>query len=149
MSILLMGYIKIIHASGFGGFYFLEQCYGGAAFALVLDLGKRTWSQWRGEKKAEPPQRMPSQEHDVTEPLLEMTNLQDTDHDEQYHRSSSHRKRHMNTFSSQLWALELLFCIIPVWVLVLPLVLIVCAGLGQTLSDGSAAIVGKFSNMDL
>ncbi|PVG03143.1 hypothetical protein CPB86DRAFT_428878 [Serendipita vermifera] len=141
MSILLIGYIRIIQASGFGGFYFLEQWYGGAAFAVVLDLGKRVWDQWRNDgNKTGSTRPITSREGDVTEPLLEMDTLQDSTQDERHHRNAIHQ-RHIHVSNPQLWALEFLFCIIPVWVLVLPLVLIVCAGLGQTLGDGSAAVV--------
>jgi hypothetical protein len=136
MSLLLLGFLLMVEKLGFAGFYFIEWLYGGAALALIVDKGARVWNT--AALKAANTAR---DEAEVVQPLLEPS-LQSQD--------LINPKRHQNlelykASENIVWLPCYFASVFPTLILVSPLALVVCAGLGQTLSDGSSPVIGMYT----
>jgi hypothetical protein len=141
MLVVQLGYMQVLSKSKFGGFYFIEWLYGGAALGLVLDTAAEFWSSRIKSKTVHASRHFRSNEgEDVTAPLLQMSNMGSQDDVPNPHRSDSQRAPNKIAI---LWIVELLLTVVPPLVLVFPLTLVVTAGLGQTLADGSAPAMGE------
>jgi hypothetical protein len=111
------------------------------------------WNERNIHSRATQPSRRADNGEDVAEPLLSGIPLLSMDYgfahtqDEARNGSARGRARARNPplqlRKDRLWILELLIASVLPLILVLQLVLIVCAGLGQTLGDGSSPKIGK------
>lgn len=138
-SLLLLGFLHMVEKLGFTGFYFIEWLYGGAAFALILDAGARVWNNAvlkavddaaRGETEVVQPLLEPSLHSQLQDPI--------------------NTKRHKNlelykALENIIWLLCYFANVLPTLILVFPLALVLCAGLGQTLADGSSPVIGMYT----
>jgi len=141
MLVVQLCYMQVLNNSNFGGFYFIEWFYGGAALGLVLDAAGRCWSLVMKSKSIRTSRALQSDEgEDVTAPLLQMSDLNSRDDVNKSHRSDSQRAPKQ---LAVLWIVELVLTAVPLLVLVFPLTLIVTSGLGQTLTDGSDPAMGE------
>lgn len=136
MLAIQLGYIRILQKASFGGFYFLEWLYGAAAFGLVLETSSEMW-RLRMSRNAQVNELEATS--DVTQPLLETSNPLSEDGQQRYGRLTGNRPSHPD----YLWIFQLAACAIPSITLVFPLVLVVASGLGQTIADGSAPVMGE------
>lgn len=118
---------------GFTGFYFIEPMYACSSFATITDLGIRVWNVavLQAESVAN------THEAEVTEPLLESPQ-----HEEPNHLKQKHAKLY-EELQDATWLPAYIANVLPTLILVCPLALVVCAGLGQTLADGSAPSIGS------
>ena len=138
MLVIQFGYMLILRKSAFGGFYFLEWLYGGAAFGLILEQASEIWRLSRPGGTQASRRFQPDEAADVTEPLLEMSDLRSDGQD-------SNRLGVSRTPSQPdlVWTAQFIASVVPSVVLVFPLVLVIASGLGQTIADGSAPALGK------
>jgi hypothetical protein len=138
-SLLLLGFLRMVEKLGFTGFYFIEWIYGGAAFALIMDAGVRVWNT-AGLKAVDNAARG---EIEAVQPLLEPSLHSQL-------QGPIDPKRHKNlelykALENIVWLLNYIVNVFPTLILVCPLALVVCAGLGQTLADGSSPVIGMYT----
>lgn len=148
-AILKLAYYQLLRQTAFGGFYFIEYFYLCASLSLIVHILGRVWSERSGNSRATQPSRRYGEPDDVSEPLLSGIPLLSRDYGfiQERDSNSGANTRPRNTGvpfrKDKLWILELLIATILPLILVLQLALVVCAGLGQTLADGSSPSVGK------
>jgi hypothetical protein len=141
MLVVQLSYMQVLNKSTFGGFYFIEWLYGGAALGLVLDTAGECWSAVMKSRSIRASRPFQSDEvEDVMAPLLQMSNLSSQDDVHNPRRSDGQRAPNQLAI---LWIVELVLAAVPPLVLVFPLMLVVTSGLGQTLADGSAPAMGE------
>ncbi|CAG7846906.1 Vacuolar membrane protease {ECO:0000250/UniProtKB:P38244} {ECO:0000305}; AltName: Full=FXNA-related family protease 1 {ECO:0000250/UniProtKB:P38244} [Serendipita indica DSM 11827] len=131
-AITLLGYHWVLSKSAFGGFYFVEFLYAGATSALILDLGSRTWASYRGSRITR--LASPRTTDEAEEPLLEMSSRGEAVRRARPAMYTPHHQGHA-------WVLEFLVLSVPIAIMTLQLVLVLAAGLGQTLADGSPPLM--------